>query len=120
MGEGELEIVRTSVTIGHLKALAEASFGDLVKVVVDVDTGIMVIGGTMHADEEAVLLDLGSRQASLWGVNLYPGERDGAGWLEFDSMINVRPGQGNRSREVEDPEVRRQVTEIVTRLVQDG
>lgn len=100
--------------------LAGSTFGDLVKAVVDIDCGAMAVGGSMHADEEAVLIDLGCHQRDLWGINLYPGQFGGDDWIEFDSMINVRPGQGNRSRDVEDPETRRRIVEIVTKLVRGG
>jgi len=53
----------------------------------------------------------------LWGINLYPVEHGQSGWIEFDSMINVRPGLGNRSRSVEDPVARERIIEIVERLV---
>jgi hypothetical protein len=112
-----IEIVRESVGLAHLRALAEGLFGDLVKAVVDVDRDILAIGGELHADEEALLLDDGSTQASLWGINLYPAEHGTPGWIEFDSMINVRPRQGNRTRSVDDPEIRRRITTIVDRLV---
>ena len=115
-----IEVIRELVTVAHLTRLAESTFGDLVKAVVDVDGGAMAIGGGMHADEEAVLIDLGSRQRDLWGINLYPVQFGGDDWIEFDSMINVRPGQGNRSRDVEDPDTRRRIVEIVERLVQGG
>jgi hypothetical protein len=74
----------------------------------------------MHADEEAVLIDLGCHQRDLWGINLYPEQFGSDTWIEFDSMINVRPGQGNRSRDVEDPEIRRRIIEVVSNLVQHG
>lgn len=54
----------------------------------------------MHADEEAGLLEDGSGQRSLWGINLYPAEYGSPDWVEFDSMINLRPLQQNRSRSV--------------------
>ena len=76
----------------------------------------MAIGGELHADEEATLLDEGARQADLCGINLYP-DRPVEEMVEFDSMINVRPSQSNRSRGVEDPTVRRQIQVIVERLV---
>ena len=76
----------------------------------------MAIGGELHADEEAVLLEQGSRQADLWGINLYP-DQSPTELIEFDSMINVRPLQHNRSRSVDDPSVRQQIQEIVGRLV---
>jgi hypothetical protein len=112
-----ISIVSDRVSVAALRDLAESGFGDLVKAVVDVRLEIMAIGGELHADEEALLLDEGSKQADLWGINLYPMEFGAAGWLEFDSMINVRPGQGNRSRLVEDPERRERIVDIVGRLV---
>ncbi len=77
----------------------------------------MAIGGELHSDEEAMLLDQGSVQKNLWGINLYP-ERLVPEWIEFDSMINVRPSGGNRSRYVESAEIRDTVTIIVNRLVE--
>jgi hypothetical protein len=112
-----IEIVRDPVSLEHLRALAEGLFGDLLKVVVDIDGGIMAIGGELHADGEAMLLDAGSSQADLWGINVYPAEHDQPGWIEFDSMINVRPRQGNRSRSVEDAGARARIIEIVEQLV---
>ena len=114
---GDIEVVRDGVSLGHLAAMAEDGFGDMVKAVVDIRAGIIAIGGGLHADEEAVLLDLGSPQADLWGINLYPEQHGTEDWIEFDSMINVRPKQGNRSRSVEDPETRRRIVDIVDRLV---
>ena len=113
----DIEIIRERVSLERLRAMAETGFGDLVKAVVDVATGVMAIGGGLHADEEAALLDLGSAQANLWGINLYPADHGSDGWIEFDSMINVRPKQGNRTRSVEDEHVRRHIVAIVDRLV---
>ena len=118
MSSLEPRIVRTPLTRLDLATIAEAGFGDMVKAVVDVERNIMAIGGELHSDEEALLLDDGSRQANLWGINLYPAEK-GAGWLEFDSMINVRPSQGNRSRDVEDEQIRATIRRVVDRLVAD-
>lgn len=117
-GMPEIEIIRTRVALQHLGFLAEGWFGELVKAVVDVGQGIMAIGGELHADEEALLLSAGSSQSDLWGINLYPAQHGESGWIEFDSMINVRPRQGNRSRSVEDPEIQRRIIEIVDHLVQ--
>ena len=111
-----IRILNTPVTLEELRRLAADQFGDFVKAVVDVGRGVMAIGGELHADEEATLLDEGARQAGLWGINLYP-DRPVEEMVEFDSMINVRPSQSNRSRGVEDPTVRRQIQVIVERLV---
>jgi len=111
-----IRILNTPVTLEELRRLAADQFGDFVKAVVDVGRGVMAIGGELHADEEATLLDEGARQADLWGINLYP-DRPVEEMVESDSMINVRPSQSNRSRGVEDPTVRRQIQVIVERLV---
>jgi hypothetical protein len=113
----EISIIRNAVTRESLREMARQQFGDMVKAVVDVEQAIMAIGGELHSDEEAMLLDHGSQQANLWGINLYP-EKPAEEWIEFDSMINVRPSGGNRSRSVERAEVRDAVTRIVGRLVE--
>ena len=114
----EIIIVRDPIRREVLRDMAGLQFGDMVKAVVDVEAGIMAIGGELHSDEEAMLLDDGSRQSNLWGINLYP-EKPSEEWIEFDSMINVRPSGGNRSRFVESEEIREAVTGIVQRLVED-
>ncbi len=97
--------------------MAEATFGDLVKAVADVRRGLLAVDAGMHSDLEALLLDAGAVQADLWGINLYPAEHGTSGFLEFDSMINLRPGQGNRTRSVEDPAIRVAIAELVDRVV---
>jgi len=114
----DIRIVRQSITLAELQALAREQFGDMVKAVVDVQRGIMAIGGELHADEETTLLDDGSRQSDLWGINLYP-DAAGADRVEFDSMINVRPAQGNRSRSVQDGGLRDLIRDVVKRLVRE-
>ena len=111
-----IQIVSAPIPLGDLRRLAKGQFGEFVKAVVDVSRGIMAVGGELHADEEAALLQDGVRQADLWGINLYP-DLAMPDFIEFDSMINVRPSQGNRSRGIEDVAVRRQIEEIVARLV---
>jgi len=111
-----MRIVEDSISPGELKAMAEGLFGNLAKAVVDVERRIMALDGELHADEEALLLENGSRQESLWRINIYP-ELEGSDRIEFDSMINIRPSQGNRSRGVDDPEIREKITQIVAELV---
>jgi Protein of unknown function (DUF5674) len=112
----EIRVVRDTVSRDELTEFAKQQFGDMTKAVVDIEQGIMAIGGELHSDEEAVLLDQGSAQRHLWGINLYPDKPLGE-WIEFDSMINVRPSAGNRSQYVESSEIREAVTRIVNRLV---
>jgi len=88
----------------------------MVKAVVDLRRGLMLLDADLHADQEAELLADGSSQEDLWGINLYP-DVSGADWVEFDSMINLRPSLGNRSRGVDDPATREALVRLVERLV---
>ena len=96
--------------------MAREGFGNLVKAVVDTEREIMAVDGELHADEEALLLDNGSRQQHLWGINIYP-ELSWPERVEFDSIINIRTSQGNRSRGVDRPEIRERIIQIVQKLV---
>jgi hypothetical protein len=112
-----MQIVAGGISVAALKAMAEATFGDLVKAVADVRLGLLAVDAGMDSDLEALLLDAGSLQADLWGINLYPADYGTDAFLEFDSMINLRPGQGNRSRSVEDAATRAAIEGLVARVV---
>ncbi len=157
-----MSLIDKKISKADLLKLAQERYGDLVKAVVDIEQEIMMIGGELHADEEAFLIDQGSHQKNLWGINLYPEKAEdefiervvrrnpapsGAGSdelsaqgrkaspdaslpypsknplpaqggvIQFDSVINLRPSQGNRSRDVLDPKVREKIKEIIERLI---
>lgn len=109
-------LLRQAVSWAEVAALAKDQFGEMIKAAVDVERGTMALGGELHADEEAVLLEDGSRQEHVWGINLYP-EKPAPERIEFDSMINVRPSQNNRSRGVENPDIQSRILRIVDQLI---
>jgi hypothetical protein len=111
-----MRIVSDPITLGELQQAAQNIFGNFVKAVVDVERRVMVLEAELHADEEALLLEKGSKQADLWGINIYP-DLPPAEWIEFDSMINLKPAQANRSRGVDDPAIREKITVIVNGLI---
>src|SRR5437870_8296017 len=113
----EITLVDKPITREQVKAAAWPYYEKVVKVVVDIERKIMAIGGEMHADEEMFLLEHGSKQEDLWGINIFT-ELDGPDMIEFDSLINIRPRTGNRSRGVEDPAIRERIIELVGSLVQ--
>lgn len=84
-----------------------------IKLAVDVRQGILAGGGAMHADCEAVLLETGSRQEDVWGADWNPNSQE----VTFESLINLRPRQNNRSLEIVDPVVREQVAHVVRTLM---
>ena len=104
------------MSLDELRVAAAATFGNLIKAVVDVDGGIIAIDAELHSDLEALLLEGGSKQESLWGINLYP-DIQGDDFIEFDSMINIRPSSGNRTRGVDNELVRKMIIDIVNKWV---
>lgn len=113
----EIKIVKDSIKKDELQKIAENQFGDLVKAVVDIKQGIMAIAGELHADEEVVLMEQeGSKRKDTWGINLYP-EKPEEEWIEFDSIINIKPSFNNRSRDIENLEIKEKIKEIVKKLV---
>ena len=109
-------IITETLPFESLKQMAAEIFGDFVKAVVDVDRELIAVNAELHADLEALLLDGGSRQKDLWGINLYP-DLELSQFVEFDSMINMRPSQGNKSRGVEDEQRRKKIIAIVDKRI---
>lgn len=102
----------------ELGQMAKDLFGNLVKAVVDVEQRIMALGGEFHADGETMLMEEeGSQREHTWGINLYP-ENPGDEFIEFDSMVNLKPAFGNRSRGVDDEKIRDKIREIINTLIQ--
>lgn len=113
----EIQIIKKPITRAKLKKIAEERFGDLVKAAVDIEQRIMAVGGELHVDENMALIEQeGGKQENIWGVNIYPEESED-GFIEFDSMINLKPALGNRTRSIDDPQVRDKIIEIVKELV---
>ena len=86
-----------------------------IKGVVDVNRELLAVDSPMHYDCEQLLIENGSNQYDLWGINLYLDSDNIDDLVEFDSMINIRPAQGNRSRSVEDPATQTKIKAIVSK-----
>ena len=112
-----MKLIDTSITNRELLDMSKKMFDGLVKAVVDIESEIMVVDAELHADQEDYLLQQGSKQENLWGINIYPEEVGSDNWLEFDSMINLRPSQNNRSRGIENEVIRAKVASVVEKLV---
>ena len=119
MSEGIVVVRGGRIEGSELRRLVDLFFEDMVKYVVDVELGAVAVGGEMHADGEEALLEEGSRQPDLWGANYYPG-RGREECIEYTSLINIRPAQGNRSMEIQDPAVRARVRELTFARIGEG
>lgn len=111
-----MEIIVSKLEFNKLKEMAVRTFGNLVKAVVDVDRELLAIDAELHSDLEALMLENGSKQKNLWGINLYP-DLQGEEFIEFDSVINMRPSQCNRSCGVENEALRKKIIKIVTKRI---
>lgn len=108
-------IIQKPITIQAIKESHASFFSTMVKIVVDVEKQSLALDGEMHSDLEELLLNEGSSQKDLWGANIYFDRPD---YVEFTSLINIRPSQGNRSMEVLDKELRKRIQEIVKLFIQ--
>lgn len=115
----DIVVVEKKIEPAELARLVGLYFEGMVKYVVDIQRKIAAVGGELHADAELLLLESGSRQEDLWGANYYPG-RGPEDCIEYTSLINIRPAQGNRSMLIADPEVRERVREITFDLIGQG
>jgi len=112
-----MKIISSKIKFFELKKIAEEIFGNMVKAVVDVEKEVMVVGGELHSDEEELLLEEGSKQENLWGINIYL-DKSGDEFIEFDSMINIKPSKGNKTRGVDDPKIQEKIIKIVNSLIE--
>lgn len=111
-----MQLVDKNISIDELKKMSNQAFGGLVKAVVDIEKQIMVVDADMHVDEEKYLLNTGSKQDNLWGINIYPDLQE-ENFIEFDSMINLRPRLNNFSRGVANKELQEKIMKVVNKLI---
>ena len=112
-----MKIVKDKIEIVELKEMSAKMFGGLVKAMVDIEKGIMAVDAPMHADLFALLMkEENSEPKNLWGINIYPG-KTGEDFIEFDSIMNLRPDLGNKTRGIESEELRKKIINVVDKLI---
>ena len=114
--ETEILIIRETIPRQEAHRIGAAWYKDMVKGVVDVEEEIVALGGEWHMDANVVLMDDGSSQDHVWGFNIYP-ERVGNDWIEYISLINIRPALGNKGMEVLDPALRDRMKAIIEKRI---
>jgi hypothetical protein len=113
-----MKLVEKEITLEELKQMSAKMFEKLVKAVVDIEKEIMVVDAPMHVDQECWLLqEYESKQENLWGINLYPDYWQKPDFIKFDSMINIRPSQGNRTRSIDNSQIQQKIIKTVMKLV---
>lgn len=117
-GRTEMEILSKKISRDELNKMDSGYFEDMIKAVVDIEKQIIGVDAELHADIEGALIDEGSEQRNLWGINFLTDEDDIEEFVEFDSLINIRPKQNNRSRDVEDENIRNKILEVVEKWIE--
>ena len=112
-----MKILDKNITRDELRQMAEKMFGNLVKVVVDIEREVVAIDAELHVDLAELLVKNGSTNKNLWGANIYP-DSTGADWLEFDSMINLKPQFNNRTRGIDDPVIQEKIAGILKKYIE--
>lgn len=107
-----IKIVKDKITIDELKELAKTFYGSMIKGVVDIEKGLVAFGGEYHMDANTLLIENGSEQKNIWGFNLYF-DKPKENWIEYTSLINIRPAVGNNDMEVQDDNIKKIMKEII-------
>jgi len=114
-----MRIIKDKISISELQEICKnGPFTEVVKVVVDIEKGIMAIDAEVHSElRELLIREENSNHRSLWGINLVP-DREDEGFVVFDSLINLKPGMGNKTRGIDDTGIREKINAIINKLVQ--
>lgn len=113
-----MKIIKDKIEISELKEICKnGPFVNLIKAVVDIEKKIMAIDAEVHAElREFLIREENSNHRYLWGINLVP-DREDEGFIVFDSLINLKPGLGNKTRGVKDEKIREEITVIINHLI---
>ena len=111
-----IKLINQKITESELREIAKDFYIVMIKGVVDVERGILAMGGEYHIDANIVLIENGSRQQDIWGFNWYF-DRAGDERIEYVSLINIRPAQGNRTMEVQDMSLRDTMKTIILKYL---
>jgi len=113
-----IKIVKDKISTAELKEISKEFYVSMVKGVVDIENEIMALGGEYHIDANGVLIMEGSKQSDIWGFNIVF-ERSRDSWIEYISLINIRPQVGNMDMEVQDNLIRDKMKKIINSKIHD-
>ena len=112
----KIKVIENEISLQEVIELAQEFYGTMIKGVVDIENEILALGGEYHMDANNVLIENGSKQPNVWGFNINF-EKSGDDWIEYTSLINIRPAQGNRTMELADENLRNRIKEIINKKV---
>jgi len=112
----EIIVVTEKINPEQLKHACDAWFGDMVKLVVDIEKEIVGVGGELHADAEGMLVERGSRPEFVWGINFYPFAQP-EHRIEYTALVNIRPRQDNPGMDIQNQEIRKKIDVIIEKRI---
>ena len=114
-----MKIIKDKISISELREICKnGPFTEVIKAVVDIEKKIMAVDAEVHAElRELLIKEENSNSQYLWGINLVPDKED-EGFIVFDSLINLKPGLGNRTMGVEDPEIKGKIINIINHFIE--
>ena len=83
-------------------------FDIYIKTVIDVRRKVCSAGCDRHFDSEKILLEQGSKQEDLWGGGIDLETMV----IDCNSIINIRPNQGNPSNEIQNAKIREEFEKL--------
>ena len=113
-----MEIISKKISRDELNKMDSGYFEDKIKAAADIEKQIIGVDAELHADIEGALIEEGSELCNLWGINFLADEDEIEEFVKFDSLINIHPKQNNRSRDVEDENIRNKILEAVEKWIE--
>ena len=111
-----IKILDHKLNIDEVKELADYWYGTMIKGCVDIEQGRVALGGDYHIECSELLTSNNSKFQDVWGFNIRF-EENPDGVLEFDSMVNIKPNLGNRSRSIDNDEVIKKARKIIYKFI---
>jgi len=106
-----MEIIEKALTKEEIKNLGR-KYGRYMKVVADLENGILIIGCSLHVDGEKMLLEKGGKSLNIWGGGLNFRTKE----IDMTAILNLRPKLNNPSMEIIDFKRREKFFKIVKKL----
>ena len=113
-----MEIISKKISRDELNKMDSGYFEDKIKAAADIEKQIIGVDAELHADIEGALIEEGSELRNLWGINFLADEDEIEEFVKVDSLINIHPKQNNRSRDVEDENIRNKILEAVEKWIE--
>jgi len=112
----QIRIITEPIPLVEVEELAKDTYTTMIKGVVDIEKAIIALGGEYHIDANNKLTEMGSKQPDIWGFNIQF-DKIGDEWLQYTSLINIRPAVGNRGMLVKDQRIQKRMREIIESLI---